>query len=314
MNTIKTVLLYYSSSGNTSNGDKCNSTGVTSIAQRPDDSQKDTLASKTEYTRIYPDLSNRYAEPHDFLIGDNFAMSDNIALVAGPDNESPKRNGRVVSGGKKLIENESNKNEHITPEKQVDESHLTTHQLTFEQQNGFVTNTGIDDPNYRENPEILLENHTQIKNESAISEDPPNETDNGNIEVDELFYTRQDDSYSIDKFEQSTDEGGQSSNSSRNSFDTVVNIGKQENAIKPETRFIEPIIDKYPEECSNQNDKKTYNMDVSESFDRNNSSPSQQTINSHQIIVSPVQDTERINVEQVHQDTIDSELAELAKV
>ena len=314
MNTIKTILLYYSSSGNTSNGNKCNSTGVTSIAQRPDDSQKDTLASKIEYTRIYPDLSNRFAEPHDFLTGDYFAMSDNVALVAGPDFESPKRTGRMVSRGKKLIENESNKNEHITPEMQVDESHLNTHQLTFEQQNDFVTNTGFDDSNYRENPEILSENHTQIKTESALSEDPPNETDSGNIDVDELSYTRQDDAYSIDKFEQSTGEGGQSSNSSRNSIDTVVNIGKQENAIKSETRFIEPIIDKYPKECSNQTNKKTDNMGVSESFDRNNSSPSQQTINSHQIIVSPVQDTERINVEQVHQDTINSELVELAKV
>lgn len=258
-------------------------------------------------------------------------MSDDVAFIAGTNSESPKQTGLVDVVGATVIGYEPNKNEHITSEMQNDENGLYMHHLSPEKRKELVTNTEMADPNYLQHPVSLSENHIKLKNESLISdgplnekyksEDPLNGEDNCSVEAEELCQSGQDEMFSINKFEQFTDEGDGSDNSSLHSIDTVVYLDKQDNASKHENRFIEPNMDKCPDvttdECSHQNDRKIEDIgiqNVSKSFDQINSLPSQQENNVHQINVSPVQNTERVNMKHVQEDTIDSELAELAKV
>lgn len=194
-------LIYCSNSGITCNGDNNKSAAVTNMDKPPDEPQKETVKTVNEYTKIYPDLSNRYTEPHDSNTGDYFTLPDNMALITKEDSESAKGMGSHDALGKtKEPDNICNKNDYIISEMQDDEHHLFTRQATTENKQGSDAHDRMAETNEPRKQAALFESNTKrARNMSILSEDEINDTDTRCLEVErnnESYNTRNEESYS----------------------------------------------------------------------------------------------------------------------
>ena len=268
-----------------------------------------------EYTRIYPDLSNRYAEPLDFVTQDYFTSSDNTALLA--DSNSPNHSAQVVLGKTIHTENESDKSQHL---KSACHDYMHSEQLASEKEyHNSDKSKQMLESNCLETTDSSTVNITKTENVSPKQEEAQNETDTVNKEilcdVDEYNQTCQiDDDYSTDQFEDLADEMDNSTSSSNKTINTVVNVRTRENDSTSERRFTESNLDETQDCMTDTYDKHNNIKTISIDNQCFSESSSQQISNTHQINVSPVQNAEEANKYQVKQNTEDSELADLAKV
>ena len=271
-----------------------------------------------EYTRIYPDLSNRYAEPLDFVTQDYFTSSDNTALLAGSN--SPNQTTQAVyTGETKLAENEPDKSKNLNSEIQKPDDHLHAEQIAPEKEYSSDVSKQLIDPNYLEPPDTSTDNITKTETESPKPEDSTNETDIVNQDIlhnmDEPNHTRQiDDDYSTDQFEEVTDEMDSSTSSSNKTINTVVNVRTLENNSTSDRRFTESNLEETQECITDTYDKHNNIKTISIDNQCFSECTPQQINNTHQINVNPVQNAEEANKNQVKQNTEDSKLADLAMV
>ena len=281
-----------------------------------DEPQKETVKTVNEYTKIYPDLSNRYTEPHDSNAGDYFTLPDNMALISKENSESAKGMGSYDALGKtKEPDNICNKNDYIISEMQDDEHHLFTRQATFENKQGSNAHDRMAETNEPRKQAALFESNTKrARNMSIISEDEINDKDTSCLEVErnnESYNTRNEESYSADQFEQSVDGEDKLINNWGHDINTVANSANESeslcNEYKPnvdnDTNIITDESRTITDNVTPGYDRTDLQQSIFESHGNSNRSPVKQTINVKQINVNPVQ-----------QPNIDSEIAELARL